>query len=222
MRRSQWWSVLLGLVCTAAIAQVPTPAQLEMLKAMPAAQRDALLQQYGVDPSALEAGEPAAAPNATPAAAAAAADKKEELQRAAEALTLQPGDTVLVTVSAKAVAEGHCLHGPGRCNPSWQSLQPRSCRATGSSRRDANRRGRIDRRASKSSSCARANVAITDCVDQPLACAACWAPRPEALRLRSVRRRTLDVCAAHRRARSGRLRRGSWRPVLGSALRQPE
>jgi protein involved in polysaccharide export with SLBB domain len=95
------------------MAQVPTPAQLEMLKAMPAVQRESLLQQFGVDPTALETVEGSAAPRSTPTAAAAAADKKEDLQEAAKALTLQPGDTVLVTVSAKAVADGQAPASPG-------------------------------------------------------------------------------------------------------------
>lgn len=107
MRRSRWWSVVLGLVCSLSFAQVPSPAQLEMLKSMPPAQRDALLQQFGVDPSALEGALPGASATTLPGAAAdKAVDRREDLQRAVEALTLQPGDTVLVTVAAKPVAEG--------------------------------------------------------------------------------------------------------------------
>jgi protein involved in polysaccharide export with SLBB domain len=105
MRRSYWWGLLLGFVSLTAFAQVPTPAQLEMLKAMPAAQRETLLQQFGIDPTALESGD-SAATSGSPAAAVTAAERKEDLQRAAQALTLQPGDTVLVTVAAKAVGEG--------------------------------------------------------------------------------------------------------------------
>jgi protein involved in polysaccharide export with SLBB domain len=91
-----------GLLGGLALAQTPTPAQLEMLKSMPAAQREALLKQYGLDPSVLEEGDNGASSSSSQGAARSGGPSKQEIQQAAEALILQPSDTVLITVSAKA------------------------------------------------------------------------------------------------------------------------
>jgi len=51
MRLTRLAILFLGLLGGLALAQTPTPAQLELLKNMPAEQREALMKQYGVDPS---------------------------------------------------------------------------------------------------------------------------------------------------------------------------
>jgi polysaccharide export outer membrane protein len=70
MRLTRLAIPFLGLLGGLALAQTPTPAQLEMLKNMPSSQREALLEQVGVDPSVVsEAGVEAAiasAPVAVP------------------------------------------------------------------------------------------------------------------------------------------------------------
>jgi len=93
----------LGLVGGLALAQTPTPAQLELLKSMPAPQREALLKQYGIDPSVLGEESSISASQAGASAARSAGPTKEELEKAAQALTLQPNDTVLISV---AIREG--------------------------------------------------------------------------------------------------------------------
>jgi protein involved in polysaccharide export with SLBB domain len=100
MRLTRLAILYFGLMSGLALAQTPTPAQLEMLKSMPASQREALLKQYGLDPSVLDEAEVAASGQPT-GSSRASGPTKEERQEAVEALTLQPNDTVLITVAAK-------------------------------------------------------------------------------------------------------------------------
>jgi polysaccharide export outer membrane protein len=79
MRLTRLAILFLGLLGGLALAQTPTPAQLEMLKNMPASQREALLEQVGVDPSVIsEAGVEAAIAGATVTPPAASPSQKPE------------------------------------------------------------------------------------------------------------------------------------------------
>ena len=107
MRLTRLAILFLGLLGGVALAQTPTPAQLEMLKSMPVSQREALLKQYGVDPSVLEDGSstgasPAGAPTANPRSSG---PTKAELDKAVQAMTLQPNDTVLITVAVRGAGD---------------------------------------------------------------------------------------------------------------------
>ena len=64
MRLTRLAILCFGLMSGLALAQTPTPAQLEMLKSMPASQRDQLLEQVGIDPTVVsQAGVEAAIAN---------------------------------------------------------------------------------------------------------------------------------------------------------------
>jgi protein involved in polysaccharide export with SLBB domain len=91
-------------VMASASAQAPSPQQLEMLKSLSPSDRAALMEQLGISTE-----DPGAAPGATRApgqpavgegTAERAADTASEaaLERAREALTFQPSDTVLVNI----------------------------------------------------------------------------------------------------------------------------
>jgi protein involved in polysaccharide export with SLBB domain len=86
MRLTRLAIPFLGLLGGLALAQTPTPAQLEMLKNMPASQREALLEQVGVDPSVVsEAGVEAAIAGATATPPLAAPSQKAETPKKADA-----------------------------------------------------------------------------------------------------------------------------------------
>jgi protein involved in polysaccharide export with SLBB domain len=86
MRLTRLAIPFLGLLGGLALAQTPTPAQLEMLKNMPASQREALLEQVGVDPSVVsEAGVEAAIAGATVTPPVATPSQKPETPKKADA-----------------------------------------------------------------------------------------------------------------------------------------
>jgi len=109
MRLTRLAILFLGLLGGLALAQTPTPAQLELLKSMPASQREALMKQYGVDPSVLEdagVSSQGAGQARKPGAERTGSSSKQGLDALVEALTLRPNDTVLVTVTARAPNTG--------------------------------------------------------------------------------------------------------------------
>jgi protein involved in polysaccharide export with SLBB domain len=103
MRRSRWTVLVLSFLSSLAAAQVPTPAQLEMLKSLSPADREALMQQYGITGDAAASVEASAAPTPDIATPKSRADREEDLERAKKALTMQPGDSVIVTLTRKPV-----------------------------------------------------------------------------------------------------------------------
>jgi len=109
MRLTRLAILFLGLLGGLALAQTPTPAQLELLKNMPAEQREALMRQYGVDPSIVGdvgVSSQGAGQALKPGAERGASSSKQGLNALVEALTLRPNDTVLVTVTARAPNTG--------------------------------------------------------------------------------------------------------------------
>ncbi|MBM4231253.1 MAG: polysaccharide export protein, partial [Gammaproteobacteria bacterium] len=105
MRLVRFAILCLGLMGGVALAQSPTPAQLELLKNMPAEQREALMRQYGVDPSIVgDVGVSSQDSDRgrTRSAERAGSSSQRGLDALIEAVTLRPNDTVLVTVTAKA------------------------------------------------------------------------------------------------------------------------
>jgi protein involved in polysaccharide export with SLBB domain len=117
MRLKPLWVLALGLLGTVGMAQVPTAEQLEMLRSMSPAEREAILSQFGIDPSALggttsgagvgaaglpgASGTGAGAAMGLPGAGKNAADRKREAERLAKVFLLQPLDTVLLTISPR-------------------------------------------------------------------------------------------------------------------------
>jgi protein involved in polysaccharide export with SLBB domain len=101
MRRSRWTVLVLSLLSSLAAAQVPTPAQLEMLKSLSPADREALMQQYGITGEAAASVEASAARTPEAAVPKSRAEREEDLERATKALTLQPEDTVILAVTRK-------------------------------------------------------------------------------------------------------------------------
>jgi protein involved in polysaccharide export with SLBB domain len=101
MRRSRWTVLVLSFLSSLATAQVPTPAQLEMLKSLSPADREALMQQYGITGDAAASVEASAARTPEAAAPKSRAEREEDLERATKALTLQPEDTVILAVTRK-------------------------------------------------------------------------------------------------------------------------
>jgi len=120
MRRSRLWVLVLGVLSTMGMAQMPTAEQLEMLRSMSPAEREAILSQFGIDPSSLggaASGVSTALPGTPGAAAGAAmgglgagaakssADRRREAERLAKVFLLQPLDTVLLTISPRQNAD---------------------------------------------------------------------------------------------------------------------
>ncbi|MFZ9709725.1 MAG: SLBB domain-containing protein [Steroidobacteraceae bacterium] len=117
MRLKPLWVLVLGLMGTVGMAQVPTAEQLEMLRSMSPAEREAILSQFGIDPSALggltsgagvgatglpgASGSGAGAAMGLSGAGKNAADRKREAERLAKVFLLQPLDTVLLTISPR-------------------------------------------------------------------------------------------------------------------------
>jgi protein involved in polysaccharide export with SLBB domain len=101
MRRSRWTVLVLSFLSSLAAAQVPTPAQLEMLKSLSPADREALMQQYGITGEAAASVEASAARAPEASAPKSRAEREEDLERATKALTLQPEDTVILAVTRK-------------------------------------------------------------------------------------------------------------------------
>ena len=109
MRLTRLAILFLGLLGGLALAQTPTPAQLELLKSVPAAQREALLKQYGLDPSVLDELTEEDDPKATTGRDGTRLGEtgrltsldKDAKKLEPEELTLKPSDTVLVSVSIK-------------------------------------------------------------------------------------------------------------------------
>jgi protein involved in polysaccharide export with SLBB domain len=101
MRRSRWTVLVLSFLSSLAAAQIPTPAQLEMLKSLSPADREALMQQYGITGDAAASVEASAARTPEAAVPKSRAEREEDLERATKALTLQPGDTVILAVTRK-------------------------------------------------------------------------------------------------------------------------
>jgi protein involved in polysaccharide export with SLBB domain len=101
--------LFLGLLGGLALAQTPTSAQLELLKSMPASQREALLKQYGLDPSVLDELTDEADSTATTGRDGVrvgemgrlSVSDKDAKRFEPEEPTLKPRDTVLVSVSIK-------------------------------------------------------------------------------------------------------------------------
>jgi protein involved in polysaccharide export with SLBB domain len=101
MRRSRWTVLVLSFLSSLAAAQVPSPAQLEMLKSLSPADREALMQQYGITGDAAASVEASAARTPEVATPKSRAEREEDLERATKALTLQPEDTVILAVTRK-------------------------------------------------------------------------------------------------------------------------
>jgi polysaccharide export outer membrane protein len=101
MRRSRWTVLVLSFLSSLAAGQVPTPAQLEMLKSLSPADREALMQQYGITGEAAASVEASAARTPEAAVPKSRAEREEDLERATKALTLQPEDTVILAVTRK-------------------------------------------------------------------------------------------------------------------------
>jgi protein involved in polysaccharide export with SLBB domain len=101
MRRSRWTVLVLSFLSSLATAQVPTPAQLEMLKSLSPADREALMQQYGITGDAAASVEASAARAPEASAPKSRAEREEDLERATKALTLQPDDTVILSIRLK-------------------------------------------------------------------------------------------------------------------------
>jgi polysaccharide export outer membrane protein len=86
-----------------ASAQVPTPAQLEMLKSLSPADRAALMEQLGISDGDASAADGATRkPTATEPVQTGEADRAAALERAKRELTFQPQDTVLVEAAGGA------------------------------------------------------------------------------------------------------------------------
>jgi protein involved in polysaccharide export with SLBB domain len=103
------WLVLLWAMCVpfvAVQAQIPTPAQLEMLKSLSPADREALMQQYGISGETATAVEASAARAPGVVAPKSKAEREEDLERAAKLFTLQPDDRVILAVRLVGAAEG--------------------------------------------------------------------------------------------------------------------
>ena len=103
------WLVLLFAMCVpfvAAQAQTPTPQQLEMLKSLSPADREALMQQYGINGEAAASVETSAARVPGADAPKSRAERDEDLERATKAFTLQPEDTVILAVRIGSPPEG--------------------------------------------------------------------------------------------------------------------
>jgi protein involved in polysaccharide export with SLBB domain len=103
MRRSRLAVLVLSFLSSLAAAQVPTPAQMEMLKSLSPADREALMQQYGITGDAAASVEASAARTSEGSAPKSRAEREEDLERATKALTLQPEDTVILSVREGAV-----------------------------------------------------------------------------------------------------------------------
>ena len=103
MRRSRLAVLVLSFLSSLAAAQVPTPAQMEMLKSLSPADREALMQQYGITGDAAASVEASAARTPEVATPKSRAEREEDLERATKALTLQPEDTVILSVREGAV-----------------------------------------------------------------------------------------------------------------------
>jgi protein involved in polysaccharide export with SLBB domain len=101
MRRSRWTVLVLSFLSSLASAQVPSPAQLEMLKSLSPADREALMQQYGITGDAAASVEASAARTPETAVPKSRAEREEDLERATKALTLQPEDTVILSIRLK-------------------------------------------------------------------------------------------------------------------------
>jgi polysaccharide export outer membrane protein len=101
MRRSRLAVLVLSFLSSLATAQVPTPAQLEMLKSLSPTDREALMQQYGITGDAAASVEASAARTPEVATPKSRAEREEDLERATKALTLQPEDTVILAVTRK-------------------------------------------------------------------------------------------------------------------------
>jgi polysaccharide export outer membrane protein len=103
------WLVLLFAMCVpivAAQAQTPTPQQLEMLKSLGPADREALMQQYGISGEAAASVETSSARAPGVEAPKSKAERDEDLERATKAFTLQPEDTVILAVRVGSPPEG--------------------------------------------------------------------------------------------------------------------
>jgi protein involved in polysaccharide export with SLBB domain len=101
MRRSRWTVLVLSFLSSLASAQVPSPAQLEMLKSLSPADREALMQQYGITGDAAASVEASAARTPETAVPKSRAEREEDLERATKDLTLQPEDTVILSIRLK-------------------------------------------------------------------------------------------------------------------------
>ena len=87
MRQARWL-VLLFAMCVpfvAAQAQTPTPQQLEMLKSLSPADREALMQQYGISGEAAASVEASAARSAEGAIPKTRAEREQDIERAEKA-----------------------------------------------------------------------------------------------------------------------------------------
>ncbi len=98
MRRSRWTVLVLSFLSSLATAQVPTPAQMEMLKSLSPADREALMQQYGITGDAAASVEASAARTPEVGTTKSRAEREEDVERATKALTLQPEDTVILSI----------------------------------------------------------------------------------------------------------------------------